>query len=381
LNSVLDEADEVVVVDNGSPGEAVSNTARGLGARVVRLSRNRGFAAGVNVGVRVARGEVIGLLNDDAFADPGWLRVCGNLLEDRTIAAVAPKILFAWHYAEVHLPDEPKQVTGDPRSLGRCLYHVTLNGQDVLATLVGPGIHRLEEGIQGTELSRWRWTTGRKPFYVPLPDEADPATLRFEGEAAPVTRIVRLINNAGSYLSAEGHGGDYGYRAPDDGGFDDQGDRFAATGAAMVILKDAFHRIGHFAVRYFAYYEDTDWCWRAQLAGLRVRYEPRAVVHHVGGVTSGGEASQWVRFLAARNRIDTLTRNAPLFVLRQQLRRTLTEEPSKVRRAVLARLPRGVADRIVHSRRWRVSPGDVWSRWAGVGEQWEDRATKPGTLH
>ena len=90
LASVLPHASEVIVVDNGSPGEEVSDIARRSGARVIRASRNLGFAGGVNLGLRHAHGEIIGLLNDDAVAGPGWLDAAAAVLGDPTIAAVTP---------------------------------------------------------------------------------------------------------------------------------------------------------------------------------------------------------------------------------------------------------------------------------------------------
>src|SRR5436190_1625234 len=49
LSSVVEQADEVVVVDNGSPGRLASKAAAAVGARAVRSEFNRGFADGVNL--------------------------------------------------------------------------------------------------------------------------------------------------------------------------------------------------------------------------------------------------------------------------------------------------------------------------------------------
>lgn len=371
LDSVIGQADEVVVVDNGSGGDEIVRVARVRGAQVVRLDRNLGFAGGVNVGLRHTRGDVIGLLNDDATAGPGWLEVATKVLTEPSVAVVAPKILFVQPYAEIGLDDESHFRAGDPRPLGRCIHTVTLEGKEVLPSLVGPGIYPLECGLQGTDCVDWRWTSGRSPFYVPVPEGSDPATLRINGEPAPVRRIVMLVNNSGSYLSAEGYGGDYGFLAPDDGAFDEPGERFAATGAAMVLSRIALDRLGSFPQEFFAYYEDFDWCWRARLAGLEARYDPRAVIHHVGGLTSGGPAMPSVQFLATRNRILTLARNAPLPVLSAQLRRLLASGLSSQEiRSLSTRLPRALVQRRRLACHWCQRPAEVWDQWAGVGETW-----------
>lgn len=371
LESVRDQCDELVVVDNGSPGATVSETARAAGARPVRLAGNVGFPAGVNAGARVARGEVVALLNDDAMAEPGWLKSAEAVLADPGVAAVAPKLVFALPHAELRFDDEPKRVGADPRPLGRRLGSAAVAGADVLAALVGPGVHALEHGVVDGAPATWRWTAGALPVYLPLRPGWDVADLRIDGEPAPVTGRVQLVNNAGSYLSREGHIGDYGYLAPDDGRFDEPGERFAACGAALVTTAQALARVGDFAGGFFAYYEDGDWSWRAQLAGLRVRYQPEGVVRHVGGVSSGGPLQQVVKDLAARNRILCLVRNAPVPVAAVQAARALRDRSlGPVRRSLARRLPAAAAQRPVLARRWRRRPDDVWAQWAGVGEEW-----------
>src|SRR5688572_18268375 len=90
LTSALEEADEVVLVDNGSPGEIASAVGRRLGAVVLRLPVNVGFPAAVNRGVERASGDVVALLNDDAWCDPGWLDSAEKVLADPAVGAVGP---------------------------------------------------------------------------------------------------------------------------------------------------------------------------------------------------------------------------------------------------------------------------------------------------
>jgi hypothetical protein len=53
----------------------------------------------------------------------------------------------------------------------------------------------------------------------------------------------------------------------------------AAVGTAM-IRKDVFSRVGFYNPHYFAYYEDTDLCFRVRSAGYKVVIVPRALYHH-----------------------------------------------------------------------------------------------------
>ncbi|HLJ44991.1 MAG TPA: glycosyltransferase family 2 protein [Bryobacteraceae bacterium] len=72
LRNQTQPIDEVIVVDNGSTDESVS-VAEGLGARVIRLNRNEGFAKAVNEGVRAAAGEWLVILNNDVEIGEDWL--------------------------------------------------------------------------------------------------------------------------------------------------------------------------------------------------------------------------------------------------------------------------------------------------------------------
>lgn len=51
-------------------------------------------------------------------------------------------------------------------------------------------------------------------------------------------------------------------------------------GAAMLFRRTTWQQIGGFDESFFLYFEDVDFCKRVWLAGMRVVYEPRAVVVH-----------------------------------------------------------------------------------------------------
>ncbi len=51
-------------------------------------------------------------------------------------------------------------------------------------------------------------------------------------------------------------------------------------GAAMFVSKKVFEKIGMFDERYFLYFEDADFCVRAQKARFKLTVAPEATVHH-----------------------------------------------------------------------------------------------------
>jgi len=61
---------------------------------------------------------------------------------------------------------------------------------------------------------------------------------------------------------------------------------FGASGGASLYRAEMFKEIGHFDEDFFAYYEDVDISFRAQLAGWKVAYVPEAIVYHQISATS-----------------------------------------------------------------------------------------------
>jgi len=88
---------EVIVVDNNSTdGSAAFLRQEFPWVRTINAGKNLGFAAGNNLGLSIARGEWVALLNNDAIAEPDWLQASvesGVLADD--IGGVAGHIVFA----------------------------------------------------------------------------------------------------------------------------------------------------------------------------------------------------------------------------------------------------------------------------------------------
>lgn len=61
---------------------------------------------------------------------------------------------------------------------------------------------------------------------------------------------------------------------------------FGSTAGATLYRTDLFRDIGLFDKEFFAYFEDTDINFRAQLAGHKTYYQPRAIAYHEHGSTS-----------------------------------------------------------------------------------------------
>ena len=148
------------------------------------------------------------------------------------------------------------------------------------------------------------------------------------------------IYSAGQELGGDGRARERGTGELDGPRFHEAGEVFGVCGAACLLRRELFDQLGGFDERYFAFHEDVDLNARAQLAGWRFAYEPRAVVLHVGNAVWRQVAHQPVRFntrLMARNRLATSLKVMPL---RQAPRVIVAEAGALVRsmrrRALLA---------------------------------------------
>src|SRR5580693_3775543 len=64
--------DEITLLDNGSTDDSAAVAER-LGAKVIRLGKNLGFAAAVNRGIESTTADWIAILNNDVTLEPTWL--------------------------------------------------------------------------------------------------------------------------------------------------------------------------------------------------------------------------------------------------------------------------------------------------------------------
>jgi GT2 family glycosyltransferase len=82
----------------------------------------------------------------------------------------------------------------------------------------------------------------------------------------------------------------------------------ACSGAALLVRRAEFERLGAYHPSFFLYVDDTDLAWRARLAGRRVRYVPAATVTHDYEIAKG--AHKW--FWLERNRLFMVFANYSL---------------------------------------------------------------------
>ena len=118
---------EIICVDNGSLSEDRFQLRRLLSDRtevvLVQNDSNLGFAAGMNEGVRRSTGEILVLLNNDAFIGPGGIEAFEARLRDPQIGLVGPVTNWTGNEAKIDLsPSDFGEFLG--AAMRRRLLHV-----------------------------------------------------------------------------------------------------------------------------------------------------------------------------------------------------------------------------------------------------------------
>lgn len=86
---------------------------------------------------------------------------------------------------------------------------------------------------------------------------------------------------------------------------------FAASGGASMYRTAMLQVIGLLDDDFFAYYEDVDLSFRAQLAGWKVAFEPRAIVYHDQGSTAKTMVSGFTTYQTMKNLPLLAYKNVP----------------------------------------------------------------------
>jgi len=130
------------------------------------------------------------------------------------------------------------------------------------------------------------------------------------GVAQPKLLLIdsKRFDTAGCFLNPYGLTWSRGSEEEDKGQYDKIKEIFYAKGAALIIRRDLWSKLGGFDPIFFIYYEETDLCWRAWNHGYKVVYVPEAKVFHFGGAVLKN-IPYHVKYHEARGRPILLIKN------------------------------------------------------------------------
>ena len=194
---------------------------------------------------------------------------------------------------------------------------------------VDGSVEYVKESIPDSEIIRFNTNTGfakavnegikiaiskfNSPYILLLnndielhPDFLSKAIETFESEPDASIIAVKMMNfnnrniidDTGNFLTRRG-GTAYprGNGQEDKGQFDKPEYIFGACAGAAFYKKEVFEQAGLFDEKFFAYLEDIDLSFRAQLMGFKCFYQPKAVCYH----KRGGSSISTFKFQARMN--------------------------------------------------------------------------------
>jgi len=271
--SLLNQSEDcdVIVVDNGSE-DGSREVIESYGDKVASLynKSNRGFAGGVNTGIRYALQqdyEFIGLLNNDAVADKDWVQNLRAGFNNKDVGGATCSILDK-------------------------------TGKSYDST--------------GEMMTTWG---------LPYP--------RGRGEKV-------------------------------NGQYDDSTEVFAVSGGASMYRAELFKDVGLFDEDFFAYYEDVDLSFRAQLAGWQFRFVPEAKVLHATGSTSK-RVPNFTTYQTIKNLPWLLIKNVPLGLMPKMVPRFALAYSLFIARALSRKQFRAVFNGLFI--KTVFIPKKLWQRW------------------
>lgn len=124
-------------------------------------------------------------------------------------------------------------------------------------------------------------------------------------------KFPEKIDDAGDFYCALGWAFARG-KDKDASGYQKPGRIFSACAGAALYRRELFETIGYFDEEHFAYLEDIDIGYRANIMGYRSEYAPKAVVYHAGSGFSGSRHNPFKVDLTARNSIYLIYKNMPV---------------------------------------------------------------------
>jgi len=123
-----------------------------------------------------------------------------------------------------------------------------------------------------------------------------------------------VLHSAGDFYRVDGVPGNRGVWEKDEGQYDHDVWVFGACGGAAAYRRSMLEETGLFDEDLFAFCEDVDLAWRAQLLGYRCVFVPQARVYHKVSATGGGKLAS---FYVGRNFIWVIAKNYPSSLLRK----------------------------------------------------------------
>ena len=258
---------EVIIVDNASE-DGTHALLKNVDPswRVIYNDKNVGFAAGQNQAIRASSGNYVLCLNPDVVLSPNFIT--------QLMAAGGESCFDAGIFCGKLLRWDPARECGETSrepAVPKTTDSLPEDGSYQGTTSVVPTEAQEDQGFSPC--------TSQPQGLKPCPDtkpEADP-------------RRSNILDSTGIYFTPNMRHLDRGAEEIDRGQYDRTQYVFGASGAAAFFRRSFIDDVSiedeFFDEDFFAFREDGDLAWRAQLMGWKCLYVPTAVAWHVRRVT------------------------------------------------------------------------------------------------
>ncbi len=118
-----------------------------------------------------------------------------------------------------------------------------------------------------------------------------------------------ILDATGSFMTPTGFLSHDGICEVDTGQYNQTREIFSAKGVCMLVRRSVLNEVGVFDKDFFAYFEETDLCWRIWLAGYKIFFVPDSVIYHKMGGTTAQMYLPFIEFHSFKNRICSLLKN------------------------------------------------------------------------
>jgi len=111
-----------------------------------------------------------------------------------------------------------------------------------------------------------------------------------------------IINSAGGVIKWRlGIGVNIGIGENDDGQFNQVNNVDCLLGACILIKSSVIKKIGFLDEKFFLLLEETDFCFRAKIAGYKIVFYPKSIIYHKEGFS--GQINPLILYYMNRNRL------------------------------------------------------------------------------
>ncbi|MGA2902387.1 MAG: glycosyltransferase [Candidatus Korobacteraceae bacterium] len=272
---------EIIIVDNASEdGTHALLQPVEPKWRVIYNDKNVGFAAGQNQAIRASRGDWVLCLNPDVVLSPDFVTQLVGAGEAHPDAGALCGKLLRWNPGNTVLYQGTTSVVPNGPAKDEDFSPCTEPAQGLKPAFSTADAARLKP-CPDTKLGD---DAGRT-----LIADASQTHAPRQQTNLPDPHETNIIDSTGIYFTPNMRHLDRGAEEIDRGQYDRVQYVFGASGAAAFFRRDFIEAVSvegeFFDEEFFAFREDGDLAWRAQLMGWKCLYVPMAIAWHVRRVT------------------------------------------------------------------------------------------------